>query len=128
MLHGKANSDGRAPNLKLRDRLLSSAHYDIWNIIFRETFGGFLVAPRPSLHRILARPSPDLWANDELITLAEARALFFAHGPLSQGGLRSAIDRGELASKHINGKIFTTPGAVRLFTSVSLHGAGPSDA
>ncbi len=80
------------------------------------------MAPRPSLHRIVVRPSPDLWAADELISVAEAHALFFASGPLSIGGLRSAIDRGELAATTINGRIFTTPDAIRRFTSVSFRG------
>ncbi len=74
------------------------------------------MAPRPPLERLEARPGPDEWDDDELVTLAEAVELFFPRGPLTIGGLRSAIGRHELPSVNICNRIYTTPGALRRLT------------
>lgn len=81
--------------------------------LLRTCRGRHRMAPRPSLARIGERPDPAVWADDELITLAEAAHLFFPHGPLTLGGLRSAIARYELTSVSINNRVYTTPGAIR---------------
>ena len=38
------------------------------------------MAPRPPLERLKARPKQDEWDDDELLSLAEAAALFFPPG------------------------------------------------
>lgn len=65
------------------------------------------------LRRLVARPAIDQWADDEIVTLEEARALFFPHGPLTVKSLRSAVRLGQLASASIAGRLYTTPSAVR---------------
>lgn len=52
--------------------------------------------PRASV-RIAQRPRPELWDPDELMTLAEAAAVFFPDGPFSLSSLRTAIRDGDLA-------------------------------
>lgn len=66
------------------------------------------MAPRPALDRLQARPDPGSWADDELVTLSEAVALFMPHGPLTAAALRTAYRRGELAGREVCGRIFTT--------------------
>ena len=60
------------------------------------------------LPRIAARPDPDQWGDDELLTLPEAAALFWPLGPLSVSSLRTAIKDGQLAYTEIAGKFLTT--------------------
>ncbi len=71
------------------------------------------MAPQPPLHRLVRRPDVCDWRDDELLSLAEAIALFFADGPFSKATLRIAIERGELAATMVCGKTFTTPAAIR---------------
>lgn len=66
------------------------------------------MAPRPALDRLRVRPDPGSWADDELVTLSEAVALFMPHGPLTAASLRIAYHRGELAACEVRGRIFTT--------------------
>ena len=66
------------------------------------------MAPRPALARLKARPDPGSWADDELVSLSEAVALFMPHGPLTAAALRTAYRRGELAAREVRGRIFTT--------------------
>lgn len=78
------------------------------------------MAPRPALTRVCERPDPASWADDELITLAEATRLFFPRGPLTIGGLRTAIARRELHGITLNNRIYTTPGAIRHLTRLEV--------
>ena len=82
--------------------------------------------PRPALARLEHRPAPDQWAEDELLTLAEAAALLFPAGPFDADALRIAVRRGELAAVEINTRTFTTLLAVRTMTSTrfTTDGAG----
>lgn len=66
--------------------------------------------------RVAERPRPDMWNDDETLTLEEAATLFWPRGPLSTKSLRTAARRGQLAVVVIARKILTTPGAVRAMT------------
>nr|BCE70257.1 hypothetical protein XF8B_03680 [Bradyrhizobium diazoefficiens] len=59
------------------------------------------------------RPDPAEWADDELMSLAEAAALLWPGGPLSVSSLRTAERDGRLAVVSIAGKILTTKAALR---------------
>jgi hypothetical protein len=78
------------------------------------------MAPRPSLERLRTRPRADAWGDDELVSLAEAAALFFPFGPLTASSLRAARRRGELACVEVCGRAFTTPRAIRDMRTPSL--------
>lgn len=64
------------------------------------------------LGRVAARPHPEEWGETELLTLAEAAALLFPNGPLTERKLRTATGNGLLGVAKINGNIFTTKRAV----------------
>ncbi len=66
--------------------------------------------------RIAARPSPDQWGADEILSLAEAASLFWPGGPLSTRSLRTAARDGALATVWIAGKQFTSKGALAAMT------------
>ena len=58
-----------------------------------------------NVDRVLARPDPEEWSDDELLTLPEAARLFWPKGPLTAATLRTAGRDGKLricviASKH----------------------------
>jgi hypothetical protein len=67
-------------------------------------------AERPP--RIEARPSPEDWKAEELLTLAEAAALFWPDGPLTVTSLRTAVRDGQLEVAEIAGKLLTTKAAI----------------
>ncbi|WP_210161788.1 hypothetical protein [Methylobacterium nodulans] len=50
------------------------------------------------------------------MTLAEAVAVFFPHGPMTLSSLRTAYRNGDLAVRHVAGKMLTTPRAIREMT------------
>jgi len=85
------------------------------------------------LQRLVQRPQPDQWGDDELLTLPEAAALFWPHGPLTTASLRTAHRDGQLAVAVIAGKYLTTKaaivqmGACSLRTSVESKAAIVSD-
>ncbi len=62
--------------------------------------------------RVLERPDPQSWAEDELMTLAEAALLFWPSGPLSEETLRTAVRDGRLPVSEIARKLFTTKRAL----------------
>lgn len=62
--------------------------------------------------RVLARPSPELWDLDELMSLPEAVRLFWPDGPLTVNSLRVAIRDGTLPVAIVAGKHLTTRRAV----------------
>jgi len=41
--------------------------------------------------RVAARPDPQMWSPGELMTFAEAAALFWPDGPLTASSLRTAF-------------------------------------
>lgn len=83
--------------------------------------------PRPSLERLSLRPTPESWGDDELVSLAEAVALFFPKGPLTASSLRVARRRGELACVEVCGRTFTTPRAMRTMSALTV-GVAPEGA
>jgi hypothetical protein len=62
--------------------------------------------------RIERRPLPEDWRDDELLTLAEAAALFWPDGPLTTTSLRTAVRDGQLEVAEIAGKLLTTKVAI----------------
>jgi hypothetical protein len=75
---------------------------------------------RDALLRVRHRPNPQDWADDELMTLAEAAALFFPTGhPLTLSSLRNATRAGQLAIVTVAGKHLTTPRAVKVLVTPS---------
>lgn len=63
--------------------------------------------------RIVDRPRPEEWTDDELLTLPEAAALFWPAGPITTNTLRTAARDGTLVITKVAGKFFTTPMAIR---------------
>ena len=68
------------------------------------------------LERVRARPDPALWSDDEILTLREAAALYWPHGPLTETSLRTAVRDGRLPISQIAGKFFVTKTALRNLT------------
>lgn len=62
--------------------------------------------------RVMARPSPADWKDDELMTLPEAAALFWPEGPLTTHSLRVAVRDGVLAVAVIAGRHMTNRRAI----------------
>lgn len=62
--------------------------------------------------RIVARPDPKDWGEDELMTLPEAAALLWPHGPLTTHSLRVAVRDGTLAVAVVAGRFLTNRRAV----------------
>lgn len=84
--------------------------------------------PNSRLRRVFDRPNPADWADDELLSLAEAAALLFPNGPLTERKLRTAADKRRLAIANINGNIFTTKSAVRDLCRCSVPSATLAEA
>lgn len=81
----------------------------------------------PRLDRVKARPSPQMWQGDELMSLAEAAALYWPDGFLTETSLRTAARDGRLPISQIAGKFFVTRLALRSLTVCEpLHGAVPT--
>ncbi len=68
-------------------------------------------ADRPK--RIVLRPDPAAWGDDELLTLTEAAALLWPDGPLTAHSLRVAAAAGRLPVTMIARKLLTTKRALR---------------
>ncbi len=62
--------------------------------------------------RVAARPAPQQWDLDELMTLAEAAALHWPHGPLTARSLRTAVDDGLLPVVMVARKVLTSRRAI----------------
>jgi hypothetical protein len=65
--------------------------------------------------RVERRPDPREWADDELMTLPEAAALFWPEGPLTTTSLRTAVRDRMLEVAEIAGKVLTTKAGRRRF-------------
>ena len=78
------------------------------------------------LARAKARPDPAQWGEDEVMTLVEAAAVFFPHGPLTLSSLRRAAAAGTLEIAKVVGKDLTTPRAIRKLVKPSCRAAKPS--
>lgn len=66
------------------------------------------MAPNP-MARLVLRPWPDDWPDDEPMTLKEAVAVFYPHGPLTVSSLRTEIASGRLATAKVAGRYYVTP-------------------
>ncbi|MET4260011.1 hypothetical protein ABIC09_004971 [Bradyrhizobium sp. S3.12.5] len=64
------------------------------------------------LERVRARQDPDQWGKSEMMSLAEAAALFFPSGLLTTASLRTAVRDGRLDVVEIAGKILTNKLAI----------------
>ena len=62
--------------------------------------------------RVRRRPTPEDWSDDELMTLAEASALFWPDGPLTTTSLRTAVRDQVLEVAEIAGKLLTNKRAI----------------
>ena len=78
------------------------------------------------LARAKARPDPAQWSKDEAMTLVEAAAVFFPHGPLTLSSLRRSAAAGTLEIAKVAGKDLTTPRAIRKLVKPSCRAAKPS--
>lgn len=77
-------------------------------------YAGEAASPRRRMPpRVAARPRPEEWTDDELLTLPEAAALFWPDGPITTNTLRTAGRDGTLAITKVAGKFFTTSMAIR---------------
>jgi hypothetical protein len=66
--------------------------------------------------RVAARPDPEAWGEDELLSFSEAAALLWPDGPLTASSLRTAYRAGELEVTLIARKLLTTKRAVAAMT------------
>lgn len=71
--------------------------------------------------RIQGRSDPKDWGDDELMTLAEAAALFWPEGPLTTTSLRTAERDNKLEVAHIAGKLLTTKAAIVRMSACHLR-------
>ena len=79
--------------------------------------------------RVLARPTPSDWLDqDEIMTLEEVAAVFWPRGPLTVRSLRTAVRDGRLAVARIAGKIFTSPRAINEMTKCTPDKPGAARA
>jgi hypothetical protein len=79
-------------------------------------------ATPPDVSRLTAKPHPDDWEWDELLTLPEAAMLLWPNGPLTVRTLRTAVRDGQLAVARIASKLFTTRRALSEMTKCRAIG------
>ena len=63
--------------------------------------------------RVAARPHPEDWGDDELLSFEEAAALLWPMGPLTASSLRTAYRAKQLEVTIIARKLLTTKAAIR---------------
>jgi hypothetical protein len=63
--------------------------------------------------RVAARPDPAMWADDELLTFAEAASLLWPDGPITASTLRTAYRASGLEVVVIARKLLVTKRALR---------------
>ncbi|MCK1270835.1 MULTISPECIES: hypothetical protein [unclassified Bradyrhizobium] len=68
---------------------------------------------KPVPRRIAARPDPAAWSDEEVLTLAEAAALLFPQGPITESFLRTAYRKKMLEVILLNRKLLTCKRSVR---------------
>jgi hypothetical protein len=101
------------------------ALYVIYHVIRKAAGVGapqeeIIMPTKPDLSRVLARPDPDQWAADELLTLPEAAQLMWPNGPLCTASLRTAARDGRLVITVIAGKHLTTKAALKGLSVCSI--------
>lgn len=74
--------------------------------------------------RVAARPDPQDWGADELMTLAEAAALLWPSGPLTASSLRTAYRAGELEVVMIARKLLVTKTSLAAMTEKARRRVG----
>jgi hypothetical protein len=72
---------------------------------------------------VAVRPDPAQWADDELMTFAEAAALLWPNGPLTASSLRTAYRAGQLEVTVIARKLLVTKAAIRAMTEAATRRA-----
>jgi hypothetical protein len=70
------------------------------------------MTPRIATPRVAARPDPAAWGENELLSLAEATALFWPDGPITERTLRTAVRDGRLPISLVARKFFVTKTAI----------------
>lgn len=76
--------------------------------------------------RVVERPQPSQWADDELLTLQEATLIFWPDGPLRATSLRTAYRAGQLEVVMIARKMLVTPKALRAMTAAAARRRDPA--
>lgn len=79
-------------------------------------------------HRVAVRPDPAQWGDDELLTFAEAAALLWPDGPLTESSLRTAYRAGQLDTVLIARKLMTTKRALAAMQEAARRPASRTDA
>lgn len=69
--------------------------------------------------RVAARPDPEAWGEDELLSFSEAAALLWPDGPLTASSLRTAYRAGELEVTVIARKLLVTRRALAEMTAAA---------
>jgi hypothetical protein len=77
----------------------------------------------PNLHRAAERPRAEDWALDEPMTLYEAVAIHWPHGPAKVSTLRNEILAGRLPYRRIGNSYCVTREGLKMFGQCSLKGA-----
>lgn len=77
----------------------------------------------PKCPRVGARPNPEDWGMDELLTLPEAAELCWPEGPLTVTSLRTAVRHRQLAVAVVAGKFLTTRRQLAKMASCQILGA-----
>ena len=78
--------------------------------------------------RIRERPRPELWGEDEPLTLAEAAALLWPRGPLTAASLRTAYRQGALEVTMVARKLLVTRRQIAAMLERSRLARRPTDA
>lgn len=66
-----------------------------------------------ALARVVRRPNPEDWADDDPLTLTEAVAVFSDKFPMTVSTLRTEIRRGRLTPAEVAGKHLVTPAQIK---------------
>ena len=81
----------------------------------------------PLPRRVAARPDPEDWADDELLTFVEAAALLWPQGPLTASSLRTAYRSGQLEVTLIARKLLVTKESLKTMQRASRRPAQRRD-
>jgi hypothetical protein len=68
---------------------------------------------KPKPRRIAAQGDPAAYSDEDLFTLAEAAALLYPEGPITESFLRTSYRKGLLEVVLLNRKLLTTKRCVR---------------
>lgn len=68
---------------------------------------------KPKPRRIASRPDPATWGDTYILTLAEAAALLWPEGPITESTLRTSYRKGFLEVVFLNRKLLTCKRSIR---------------